>query len=212
MKKLRLLSFLGLLFTSVSLLAQTEQEARTVAMKFLQQKKGGASLSLTSAKLMDGQAVVTKAKGKSANAQVKGGDVYAFNAEGGGFAVVCTGNGNTAVAGYSDKGEVDVTCMPDAMKEWLASYSVAMTSTKEDFVQEPTWVGPTVTPVAPLLKTQWGQGAPFNRSEEHTSELQSRFDLVCRLLLEKKKKKKNNTDYLKATKGNNNVLFVASYR
>src|SRR5207249_7724061 len=32
-----------------------------------------------------------------------------------------------------------------------------------------------------------------NRSEEHTSELQSRFDLVCRLLLEKKKKKKKNT-------------------
>src|SRR5699024_11989834 len=26
------------------------------------------------------------------------------------------------------------------------------------------------------------------RSEEHTSELQSRFDIVCRLLLEKKKK------------------------
>src|SRR5207249_5586386 len=31
---------------------------------------------------------------------------------------------------------------------------------------------------------------PGPRSEEHTSELQSRFDLVCRLLLEKKKKKK----------------------
>src|SRR5690349_23330994 len=29
----------------------------------------------------------------------------------------------------------------------------------------------------------------FPRSEEHTSELQSRRDLVCRLLLEKKKKK-----------------------
>src|SRR5437868_8420451 len=28
---------------------------------------------------------------------------------------------------------------------------------------------------------------PSRRSEEHTSELQSRFDLVCRLLLEKKK-------------------------
>src|SRR5699024_7483397 len=27
----------------------------------------------------------------------------------------------------------------------------------------------------------------YGRSEEHTSELQSRFDLVCRLLLEKKK-------------------------
>src|SRR5690606_41462686 len=31
------------------------------------------------------------------------------------------------------------------------------------------------------------------RSEEHTSELQSRENLVCRLLLEKKKKKKNRT-------------------
>src|SRR5690606_41326348 len=31
----------------------------------------------------------------------------------------------------------------------------------------------------------------FSRSEEHTSELQSRENLVCRLLLEKKKKKKN---------------------
>src|SRR5207249_7846461 len=29
--------------------------------------------------------------------------------------------------------------------------------------------------------------ASIKRSEEHTSELQSRFDLVCRLLLEKKK-------------------------
>src|SRR5207248_4944591 len=34
--------------------------------------------------------------------------------------------------------------------------------------------------------------AVHERSEEHTSELQSPYDLVCRLLLEKKKKKKNN--------------------
>src|SRR5438067_4394157 len=33
-------------------------------------------------------------------------------------------------------------------------------------------------------------GATAVRSEEHTSELQSRFDLVCRLLLEKKKTSK----------------------
>src|SRR5690349_23274630 len=32
------------------------------------------------------------------------------------------------------------------------------------------------------------------RSEEHTSELQSRRDLVCRLLLEKKKKNKTRAD------------------
>src|SRR5206468_11186179 len=38
-----------------------------------------------------------------------------------------------------------------------------------------------------------GPGVP--RSEEHTSELQSRSDLVCRLLLEKKKKKKKKSKH-----------------
>src|SRR5260370_9813339 len=33
-------------------------------------------------------------------------------------------------------------------------------------------------------------GAKSNRSEEHTSELQSHLNLVCRLLLEKKKNKR----------------------
>src|SRR5690606_40846682 len=37
----------------------------------------------------------------------------------------------------------------------------------------------------------------IKRSEEHTSELQSRENLVCRLLLEKKKKKKNKVKRLK---------------
>src|SRR2546430_8114051 len=34
-----------------------------------------------------------------------------------------------------------------------------------------------------------------HRSEEHTSELQSQSNLVCRLLLEKKKKKKQQTSH-----------------
>src|SRR5438270_1915467 len=38
-----------------------------------------------------------------------------------------------------------------------------------------------------------GPSADRNRSEEHTSELQSQSNLVCRLLLEKKKK--NNTQH-----------------
>src|SRR2546429_7315508 len=37
------------------------------------------------------------------------------------------------------------------------------------------------------------------RSEEHTSELQSRLHLVCRLLLEKKKKQKNPMKHMRAT-------------
>ena len=45
----------------------------------------------------------------------------------------------------------------------------------------------------------------FLRSEEHTSELQSHSDLVCRLLLEKKKKikkKKKNKNKNKKKKNN----------
>src|SRR5437868_9616293 len=38
-----------------------------------------------------------------------------------------------------------------------------------------------------LPSVRFDPGNPLTRSEEHTSELQSRFDLVCRLLLEKKK-------------------------
>src|SRR5207248_4394318 len=44
----------------------------------------------------------------------------------------------------------------------------------------------------PARRAPGGQDALRNlRSEEHTSELQSPYDLVCRLLLEKKKKKNN---------------------
>src|SRR5216684_7523050 len=42
------------------------------------------------------------------------------------------------------------------------------------------------------------------RSEEHTSELQSRLHIVCRLLLEKKKKKINIHDSKTTTKKNKN--------
>src|SRR5947207_5557651 len=47
---------------------------------------------------------------------------------------------------------------------------------------------------APVLASPSGHKRDSNplsfRSEEHTSELQSHSDLVCRLLLEKKKKKR----------------------
>src|SRR5438874_12591230 len=57
---------------------------------------------------------------------------------------------------------------------------------------------PTIGDTAPTRARSWSRLAPASaaagspkssssRSEEHTSELQSRRDLVCRLLLEKKK-------------------------
>src|SRR2546422_7239929 len=47
--------------------------------------------------------------------------------------------------------------------------------------------------VAPLRVARDPQ--PHERSEEHTSELQSRLHLVCRLLLEKKKRNSNDENY-----------------
>src|SRR5947209_10875202 len=52
---------------------------------------------------------------------------------------------------------------------------------------------PAATPTALWKSTQ-------SRSEEHTSELQSRQYLVCRLLLEKKKKKKTTKHKQQETK------------
>src|SRR5205809_5485039 len=49
------------------------------------------------------------------------------------------------------------------------------------------------------------------RSEEHTSELQSRLHLVCRLLLEKKKKKKNNLQEYIPTQTSTHTLATTTF-
>src|SRR5688500_19267716 len=69
---------------------------------------------------------------------------------------------------------------------WTLALSVA-------FAAPATLVAQTASP-APLIDRElfFGNpeisGAQISRSEEHTSELQSPCNLVCRLLLEKKKK------------------------
>src|SRR5687768_17842214 len=51
------------------------------------------------------------------------------------------------------------------------------------------WVAAADCQGNPAPPSTASPGPPAARSEEHTSELQSRLHLVCRLLLEKKKKK-----------------------
>src|SRR5690349_23685901 len=63
------------------------------------------------------------------------------------------------------------------VKQWLGL-------TPEEHIVSFLYVG---FPAIPHLERK---PIPFERSEEHTSELQSRRDLVCRLLLEKKKNTK----------------------
>src|SRR5690606_41710479 len=54
------------------------------------------------------------------------------------------------------------------------------------------WMKPTISSANPLTSPCARYSS--RRSEEHTSELQSRENLVCRLLLEKKKKRKRDGD------------------
>src|SRR5947209_20492842 len=63
---------------------------------------------------------------------------------------------------------------------YLAGVAVAATIAGWALAQNPVFLHGLTIPQAAA-----------GRSEEHTSELQSRQYLVCRLLLEKKKKKKN---------------------
>src|SRR2546426_8395986 len=71
--------------------------------------------------------------------------------------------------------------------EFVGHGVVGVGNRREDL---PTWRG-RVRVGAVVLHTQLGRARDL-RSEEHTSELQSPCNLVCRLLLEKKKKIKYN--------------------
>src|SRR2546422_6749775 len=69
-------------------------------------------------------------------------------------------------------------------RSWRPALDARATDASEKLAQrlaDARWQVPTVAE----LEREF----PGSRSEEHTSELQSRLHLVCRLLLEKKKKK-----------------------
>src|SRR2546422_1659490 len=68
--------------------------------------------------------------------------------------------------------------------------------TREDiFISYASIFLPRYSGVRPTMSPATKTAMIANRSEEHTSELQSRLHLVCRLLLEKKKKKEKRPDY-----------------
>src|SRR5260221_7785480 len=84
--------------------------------------------------------------------------------------------------------------------EWADRQMPVLAAIRERFARELPLAGYRIsaclhvtTETANLMRTLKAGGADVvlcasNRSEEHTSELQSHSDLVCRLLLEKKKK------------------------
>src|SRR5437667_3068443 len=80
---------------------------------------------------------------------------------------------------------------PNAGSSAMAILSAPTLPERIDKLRSPTV---TCLPKAALASDcTVGRNQALPRSEEHTSELQSHHDLVCRLLLEKKKKKQNKT-------------------
>src|SRR5436305_10823506 len=71
-----------------------------------------------------------------------------------------------------------VSGLPDRLDSWMCA--------------RPGWMNASGS-TAPLSAPSWSRPTG-RRSEEHTSELQSRPHLVCRLLLEKKKQKQTERD------------------
>src|SRR2546425_5561873 len=75
----------------------------------------------------------------------------------------------------------------------LFPYTTLFRSQREEkrraFVHLPLRPDPPAVPLDDTLHERQPDPRAFERSEEHTSELQSLAYLVCRLLLEKKKKK-----------------------
>src|SRR5205814_6423905 len=96
------------------------------------------------------------------------------------------------------RARIEIIPLIDIMFFLLASFmmvSLSQTHMKGIRVNLPAAKGPPPSGVKDFVSVKVLEGnAVFfdNRSEEHTSELQSLRHLVCRLLLEKKKKKKTN--------------------
>src|SRR5206468_12105221 len=77
--------------------------------------------------------------------------------------------------------EIYTLSLHDALPIWIWSPPTARCGSSPSCTMPVRCYSTSVSPEA---------STSLHRSEEHTSELQSRSDLVCRLLLEKKKKQK----------------------
>src|SRR5690625_1223312 len=109
---------------------------------------------------------------------VKGGRRFSFTA----LVVVGDGNGMVGV-GYGKAKEVPAAIAKGVEEARKAFFRVPMIG---GTITHPVQ-GEAAAGVVLLRPASAGTGVIAGRSEEHTSELQSRGHLVCRLLLEKKK-------------------------
>src|SRR5437016_10889333 len=89
----------------------------------------------------------------------------------------------------------------------LFPYTTLFRSQEDDFAMSACRKRPCLRSGTPVHHTPGFARRATSRSEEHTSELQSLTNLVCRLLLEKKKKNKIKRNHTTNTRSRIGIVF-----
>ena len=154
----------------------TEQQAKERAGRFLKERRsqeagGGRQEAGVRREGVRREGVTLAA------ARVEAKSIYAFNCEGGGYAIASADSRALPVLGYSDTGSIDWERMPENMRVWLKLYdeAIATLGNRQDFKDgDMTGSHPTSrngtqrqtrmdarTAVEPLIKTNWYQIVPY---------------------------------------------------
>lgn len=140
----------------------TEQEARVQAERLFSQK--GSTRS--------GQMLFSRVDLQLNGAE--GNEIYVFNREGGGFAVVSGDDRTAAVLGFSETGALSADRLPSNLRWWLESYVHQITQLGHvAFTRSAGTRAIQKEEILPKLKTKWGQDEPYNL---HTPELKVEWD------------------------------------
>ncbi len=90
-------------------------------------------------------------------------DLYIFNASAGdGYMIVSADDCAAPLLGYTDKGDFDPRNMPDNLKAWIEGYQRQIAWASARGIRYEAGSSSSRAEVAPLLKTKWDQGAPYN--------------------------------------------------
>lgn len=88
---------------------------------------------------------------------------YVFNADNeGGYVIVSADSRTEEILGYADQGTFDFDHMPEAMERWLEGYASQIAAMGDKQVSSVKRKAQAHSAVAPLIKTTWAQGAPYN--------------------------------------------------
>ncbi len=107
-------------------------------------------------------------------------EFYVFNgANSTGYVIVAGDDCAPTILGYSDKGNFDSANMPPAMKEWLKSYERQVALSAQSGIAYAPATTTDHAKIAPMVSTQWNQGAPYNDMCPYNSAEKGRAATGC---------------------------------